>query len=67
MDEHREKLLAVKRGELAWEETERWRIALHREFERAVESTTLPERPDYERANVFLIKGRRAALMETLP
>jgi predicted nucleotidyltransferase len=62
MDEHRAELLAVRRGEVAWEETERWRLSLHREFDEAVQSTTLPERPDYERANALLIKARRWAI-----
>jgi len=62
MDEHREQLLAVRRGEVPWEETEKWRLSLHREFEAAVRQTSLPERPDYERANALLIKARRSAL-----
>lgn len=65
--EHREQLLAVRRGEVAWDETERWRISLHREFDRALAATTLPERPDYERANEFLVRARRRALEEHLP
>ena len=67
MDEHREQLLAVRRGEVAWEETEKWRLSLHRDFDQAVQQTPLPERPDYERANSLLIKARRAALNEELP
>lgn len=67
MDEHREQLLAIKRGEVSWEECERWRLSLHQEFEQAVEQTSLPERPDYERANNLLIKARRLALLEELP
>lgn len=60
--EHREQLLAIKRGEVAWDETERWRQSLHREFDRAFASTQLPERPDYDRANQLLLRARRAAL-----
>ena len=65
-DEHREQLLAIKRGEMLWEKTEKWRLALHTEFDKALEETKLPERPDYEKANDFLIKARRAALAEGL-
>ena len=65
--DHREQLLAIKRGEVPWEETERWRLSLHAEFEQALARTGLPERPDYERANTFLIKARRAAMSEVLP
>ena len=67
VEEHRDRLLAVKRGEVPWEETEKWRLALHAEFDRAVAETKLPERPDYEKANAFLIKARRLATAEGLP
>lgn len=36
-----------------------WRKELHRDFELALAETKLPERPDYEAANCFLIKARR--------
>ena len=55
----RDRLLAVKRGELPWTEVDAWRKELHRDFERALAETKLPERPDYEAANRFLIKARR--------
>ena len=67
VDEHREQLLAIKRGEVPWEETEKWRLSLHSEFDKSLEVTKLPERPDYERANNFLIKARKAAISEDLP
>lgn len=60
--DHRDELLKIKRGEVPWEETEKWRLSLHKEFEDAFENTSLPERPDYEKANAFLIKARRAAI-----
>jgi hypothetical protein len=53
-------LLAIKRGEVALEEVEAWRFDLHKQFDAAAEATTLPERPDYERANAFLIRARRS-------
>ena len=43
------------------EEVERWRLSLHRELDEVLRSTELPEHPDYERANAFLIRARRAA------
>ncbi|HEV8066865.1 MAG TPA: nucleotidyltransferase domain-containing protein [Planctomycetaceae bacterium] len=67
VENHREQLLAIKRGDMPWEQTERWRLALHQEFDSALGSTKLPERPDYERANAFLIRARRSALSEGLP
>jgi predicted nucleotidyltransferase len=59
VDEYRERLLAIRHGEIPWEEVERWRLALHRELDEALESTQLPEHPDYECANDFLIRARR--------
>ncbi len=56
---YRERLLAIKRGEVPFEEVEAWRLALHGEFDHAAQSSTLPDRPDYERANALLIKARR--------
>ena len=61
VETHRERLLAVKRGETPWTEVDAWRKELHRDFERALAETKLPERPDYEVANSFLIKARRGA------
>lgn len=58
---HRERLLTVKRGEVAWADIDSWRKELHRDFEHALAETKLPERPDYEKANAFLIKARREA------
>jgi hypothetical protein len=67
VDEYRARLLAIRRGEVPWDEVENWRLALHREFNAAFETTKLPERPDYERANAFLVSARRRALAEELP
>jgi predicted nucleotidyltransferase len=58
---HREQLLAIKRGEVPWEETEKWRLSLHADFDRAFAATKLPVRPDYEKANAYLVKARRFA------
>jgi predicted nucleotidyltransferase len=65
VEANRERLLAVKRGELVWDEVDTWRRELHRDFERALAETTLPERADYEAANRFLIKARAA--MASMP
>jgi hypothetical protein len=59
VEAHRERLLAVKRAELPWPEVDAWRKELHRDFERALADTKLPERPDYEGANHFLISARK--------
>lgn len=59
---HREALLAIKRGERTWDQVDAWRMELHRGFEAAFASTALPERPDYARADTFLIAARRSTL-----
>jgi len=55
---YRERLLAIRRGELPWETVNEWRLALHREFDAAYTASRLPERPDYARAEAFLIAAR---------
>lgn len=58
--DHRERLLAIRHGNVSWEEVNAWRLALHAEFTKAFATTRLPERPDYTRANEFLIRARRS-------
>ena len=43
-----------------WAEGDRWRKELQREFEQTLAEPKLPERPNYEAANCFLIKAREA-------
>ncbi|MDR2674763.1 MAG: nucleotidyltransferase domain-containing protein [Opitutaceae bacterium] len=62
VETHRDRLLAVKRGEVSWAEINAWRGELHRDFETALRQTRLPERPDYEKANTFLIEARRSRI-----
>lgn len=61
VDPYRDRLLAIRAGETAWSDVERWRLALHRELDEALSTTKLPEHPDYQRANEFLIRARRLA------
>jgi len=56
---HRDRLLAVKRGERPGTEVDAWRQEMHRDFERALADIFVPERPGYEAANRFLIQARR--------
>ena len=59
VDGYRDRLLAIRRGDVSWEEVERWRLELHKELDEALRSTSLPEHPDYQCANDFLIRARR--------
>jgi hypothetical protein len=67
VEAQRELLLSIKRGEVPWEDLDRWRLSLHAEFDAAFQATHLPERPDYAAADAFLRRARRAALAEALP
>jgi uncharacterized protein len=60
VEEHRERLLAIRRGEPPWAEVNAWRLELHREMDAAFATTRLPDRPDYARANEFLVRARRS-------
>lgn len=56
---HRERLLSIKRGDVPFAECDAWRVELHRRFDAAVDSSLLPERPDYAAANDWLVRARR--------
>ncbi len=65
--QHRDRLLSIKRGDMPFAEADSWRKVLQRDFESAFQATKLPDRPDYERANAFLVDARRRAIETTLP
>lgn len=56
--QYRQKLLSIKYEQMPWEEVNAWRLQLHKDFEQSFIQTNLPERPDYEKANSFLLKAR---------
>jgi predicted nucleotidyltransferase len=58
VEENREKLLAIRRGEISWDEVNAWRLELHKAFNQAYETTKLPANPDYQRINDFLVRAR---------
>ncbi|NJM67839.1 MAG: nucleotidyltransferase domain-containing protein [Acaryochloris sp. RU_4_1] len=60
MREYRDRLLAIKYQHWTWPQVDQWRLQLHQEFEQAFAQTQLPERPDYEQANAFLIQARQS-------
>lgn len=61
VDQHRERLLAIRHGEVPWDDVEAWRLDLHRSLNEALAGTALPEHPDYRQANDFLIRARHYA------
>jgi hypothetical protein len=62
----RDRLLAVRAGELPWSEVERWRLALHEEVDAALESTPLPGAPDVPRVDAWLRDVRARSAREAL-
>ncbi|MFG2313038.1 DNA polymerase beta superfamily protein [Streptomyces sp. NPDC048566] len=61
--DQREPLLAVKRGEVAWREVERWMSRLATEAEEARAGSPLPAEPDHARVEDFLVRVRRASAL----
>lgn len=57
--EQRQELLGIKSGGLSFEEVRTRALELDQLFQQAFAATRLPERPDYERVNRFLIHARR--------
>ncbi len=60
MSDYRERLLGIKYQHWTWSQVDQWRLQLHQEFEQAFAHTPLPERPNYEQANAFLIEARQS-------
>jgi uncharacterized protein len=61
---YKERLMAIRSGEVAWGEINEWRLELHKSFDAAYASTPLPERPDYDWANSFLVESRSKMVKE---
>ncbi|GLW31116.1 nucleotidyltransferase domain-containing protein [Actinoplanes regularis] len=59
---HRERLLAVKRGEVGWDEVTAWAAALLADLGEATAVTELPERPDRDRIDRLLYEVRERGL-----
>lgn len=59
VEEHRERLLAVRRGEVPWEEADAWRESLTHDLDTAAGRDVLPAEPDRARVEDFLVSVRR--------
>jgi predicted nucleotidyltransferase len=59
MSEHREDLLAIKRGEWTWDRVRAWASRLETDLARAAAGTGLPVEPDRAAVNDFLVRTRR--------
>ena len=60
VSEFRSELLAIRNGQSSFEEVEQTALELDRQFALEFESTSLPEQPDFEAVNRFLIEARRS-------
>ena len=56
--DYREDLLAIRHEKRTWQEVNAWRLELHKEFDALYPVTQLPDKPDYDAVNAFLIKAR---------
>ncbi|GLX19416.1 nucleotidyltransferase domain-containing protein [Streptomyces lavendulae] len=62
----RERFLAVKRGEVGWDEVDAWMTRLAEESEAALSTSPLPAGPDEARVADFLHRTRRASALQGL-
>jgi predicted nucleotidyltransferase len=62
MTAHRENLLAVRRGEVGWAEVGEWRAELTARLDAALPGSRLPEHPDRQAVEDYLMSVRKGAL-----
>ncbi|MGW1772443.1 nucleotidyltransferase domain-containing protein [Streptomyces sp. NPDC002104] len=62
---YRDRLLAVRRGELTWEEVDAWMTLLQEQTEAALPTSPLPESPDLPRVEDFLLRTRHVSATGT--
>jgi uncharacterized protein len=65
--DHHTELLAIRTGRMSFDETYAWAVALQRQFEAAMHTSPLPDLPDYETVNDFLIKARAQSVNLPVP
>jgi hypothetical protein len=63
-NDHRDDLLRIKRGQMDFYELKEWVLDLEKGFNEAYSRTKLPDEPDYETVNKFLIKARKFMIKE---
>jgi predicted nucleotidyltransferase len=57
--EHRDELLNIRDGGLVFEEVRQRALELDQRFQQAFERTNLPDQPEFDRVDDFLIRARR--------
>ncbi|WP_418956251.1 DNA polymerase beta superfamily protein [Streptomyces tritici] len=63
---HRDRLLAVKRGEVPWPEVESWMTRLRTEADESLNTSPLPESPDHPKIETFLTRTRHTSALRAL-
>jgi len=63
--EHRNQLLDIRGGSWQFDDVRRLALELNDRFQMQFASTCLPERPEYDRVNRFLIAARRRMVRAT--
>lgn len=66
MDAHRDRLMAIREGRLNWSDVKRFALELVEHMDHAAHTTSLPDQPDREKVNAFLIAARRSAVRDEL-
>jgi hypothetical protein len=62
MSDHRESLLAIRKGDMPLEDVFKWHQELEVRFGRLANETKLPDKPDWRMANEILLFIRRRHL-----
>lgn len=57
--QYRDELLRIKEGQLTFDQIRDKALKLDKQFQTAFENTSLPEQPNFEFANDFLVQARR--------
>ena len=60
VSEFRSELLAIRNGQHSFEEVEKMAAELNKQFADSFEATDLPDQPDFDTVNQFLVDARRS-------
>ena len=58
VSEHRDFLLTIRNGELSFEQIREHALRLDRQFQTEFETTSLPDQPDFQTVDQYLIEAR---------
>jgi len=64
VSEHRAELLEIRAGKLSFEEVRESALALDKQFQAEFDKTSLPDQPDYEIVDSFLVRARKKMVDE---